>query len=131
MGLKNNTMWARIKAWFLVKWKWVIGIFAGILAISIALVKRDTFWKENFKNLKDTTGKEKKIVEAASEKLTSGIEEINKKSEEDKKKIVEEKDKAREELEGRKKEFLEDSKKSDTLAEDIAKELGVNFVDSE
>ena len=62
--------------------------------------------------------------------MSSGVKKINKESVEGKKKIIEKEEESAKILKERKKDFFEESKKSDTLAKDIAEELGVDFVNS-
>ena len=131
MDQVNKTLWGKVKLWFLTKWKWVIGLFAGALAIAIAFARRDSLHRKNFENAKQVSNKEKKIIDDSNKSLVSGIEKINKESLEELALIEEESKQSEKKLENKKKEFLEKNRDSDTLAADLAKEIGVKFVDSE
>lgn len=131
MGQTNSNMISEIKAWFVEKWKWIVGVFAGILALAIALYKRDAFYKKNFENIKQNAEAEKKIVEDSAKELVDKTEKITEEAKKSHEAIVVKNEKAVIELEKTKKDFLDEAKESDTLAEDIAKELGVDFVKTE
>jgi len=128
MDQANNSILSRVKSWFVDKWKWILGIFAGLLALSAAFYRRESFYKKNFQNLKTTTEEEKKITETAAKKLVDQTENIVEDSNVEKKDIIEKNKKAEEDLKKDKEAFLDESRNSDTLAEDIAKELGVELV---
>ena len=131
MDRVNKSLWAKIKTWFLAKWKWVIGIFVGVLTISIAFLRRDAFHRENFKNSKENLEKEKKIISDAADALVEGTEKIKEEASIDQAEIEKEHDRSEEKLKDKKEKFLVESKESDTLASDLAKEIGADFVDSE
>ena len=63
-------------------------------------------------------------------KLCKGLKKIQDIAEESKKQIIKSSEKAEEKLQKEKKEFFDDNKKSDTLAQDLADELGVDFVET-
>lgn len=121
----------KIKLWFVLKWKWVVGALAGILALAVTFYKRDAFHKENFENLKKNTDKEKKVTSDAAEKLVEESEKISREAAIAKEEILAEKEKEEISLRKKKGEFLEESIESDTLAEDLAEELGVDFIKNE
>ena len=121
----------KIKAWLSAKWQLVVGAFVGILAIAAAFYKRDAQLKKNFENLKKNTEAEKEIVENAAKEIVQESEKIRDIAEESKKQIIKSSEKAEKKLQKEKKDFFDDNKKSDTLAQDLANELGVDFVKTE
>jgi len=121
----------KIKAWLSAKWQWVVGAFVGIIALAATFYKRDAHFKKNFENLKKNTEAEKDIVENAAKEIVEESEKIRDIAEESKKQIIKSSEKAEEKLKKEKKEFFDDNKKSDTLAQDLANELGVDFVKTE
>ena len=128
---QTNNILEKIKSWFVDKWKWITGLFVGLLALSLAFLRRDSFYKKNFENLKKSTDAERKVIEDAAKKASEETDKILQDADEAKEAVIKKNKKAADDLDKEKDEFLEESKNSDTLAEDIARELGVDFVKTE
>ena len=113
--------------WLKEKWKVVTGallVVAGIFSI----VLRNRNSKAVFKNAKESHEKETKINAEAERETTEGLKRIQEESNDRVADAIDVHKKKREEIKKEKSEFIKDSIASETLAEDIAKHIGAEFV---
>lgn len=109
------------------KWRYAVGVLAGILGLFFIL-SRSNKQKKVLQKANESHERDNEINQEAIDKLTEGIpniheetikklDEVSKKHEKLSSKISEEKNK-----------FIEDSKKNDELAKDIADHIGADYV---
>ena len=129
MDPKNN-IFTKIKQWLVAKWKWIVGIFSGLLILGFSLLRISNRDKENVENLKDTHAKEKEIIEKSHEKLTDETDKIRASEDVKRTELVEKFKEREKELQAKKDALAREARDSETLAKDLADKLGVDFVET-
>jgi translation initiation factor 2B subunit (eIF-2B alpha/beta/delta family) len=117
--------------WLKEKWKILIGIMtalAGALLVLLRFKSTNREHKTNFENSKEAHEAELKILRDSQNSLETGLEKIKEDSAQKTKDIEDESDKKAADLAKEKKEFIDDAKKSDDLARELADAIGADFV---
>ena len=124
------TFWAKAWTWIKDKWEVVVGFVVGIIAL-MTVMMRSRQQKKVLEEANKAHEKENKINDKAKNDLVEGLSEIANEKDEKIKEAIKEADKKEKALEEEKKNFVDETAKSDDLGRKIADHLGVEYVDSD
>jgi biopolymer transport protein ExbB/TolQ len=116
--------------WLKLKWKLVLG-FVVTLVASLSFYLRTKDMKKVLQKANDSHDEENNANDEARKKLADGLEKIKDETIEELNKAHNSADKQERQLQKEKKEFVERSKDSETLASDIANKIGADFVEND
>lgn len=109
------------------KWRYVVGVLVGILGLFFML-SRSNKQKKVLQKANESHERDNEINQEAIDKLAKELPEIHEETIKKLDDVSEKHEKLSLKISEEKKKFIEDSKKNDELAKDIADHLGADYV---
>lgn len=118
--------------WLKEKWKFVVGIGSALIGVLLFLLRINATsrkQKEILKKANESHKAELDVIKNAEKKKDQGLEKISEKGRQEIDKIHRDANQKDNTLRNEKEEFARLHEESDTLAKDLAEEIGADFVE--